>query len=801
MEDSALLKAFSKSGAEDAFQALVQRHLGLVRGIALRRTGDSALAEEIAQNVFTVLARKAHRLMPHSTLAGWLYRTTMIECAEALRRRYAHERKMKAFSEAARADTNGHSVWKDALPLLDEAMDALPAADRDIILQRFFERKGFRDIGAALGKSEDAAQKQTERALQKLNRILQRKGVVLSAVALASGLAAQLAHAAPAGLAQAVTQGAIAGAQTWNAKILILKTLQAMNVKTKLAAAVVVAAAIPLAMQWNENADLRREVAQLKQQLADALKSRAPARPTPTAAVARPRSTARSEMAAPAATAASPSPEAKYVSALNWRQALFEQDPVRRAQAIAQLLAELTAATAPEAAQAFADARANGSTFGEEYRLFLRAWGKLDGAAAVAHLTSSGGKLTNSAEMLAALAGWASANPHNAKAWIETLPEDAPREDLIYGLLDGWSMVDFRGASAYAESRPRSAARDGFRELLLQRSLAAGGIAGAQDWFARIPDDEHNSLYKQRAFGEVIKAMLYRDPSAAAQWIAQLGGHPCVTGDAVKLAAAKLAESSPSQAMHWLQSLSSLGPDQLTAGLTKVVDAWSRQDPHAAGTWLNQNRQHPAYDTLAARFARSLAAENPMSALAWAASINDDKARRDNELAIARDYLKRGGDAAMAQLQAAGWSPESIEAARKQSTSVRYALETGQVLAEQAVVYLADELMTATADVELFSVNTIDAVDWTWKAATSTRNPHGNQYANTSCTQCHAQGVPRTDTVSEQLLRRLSLDLRGLPPTAGETQTLAGQEYKAAVRALLGSQYGYDAQTYWEFGK
>ena len=61
--DAALLRAFVASGSEEAFAALVEKYLGMVLGIAARRTGDHALAEEIAQNVFAVLARKARALI------------------------------------------------------------------------------------------------------------------------------------------------------------------------------------------------------------------------------------------------------------------------------------------------------------------------------------------------------------------------------------------------------------------------------------------------------------------------------------------------------------------------------------------------------------------------------------------------------------------------------------------------------------------------------------------------------------------------------------------------------------------
>src|SRR5688572_13007456 len=84
--DDGLLQAFASHGSQDAFRALVEKYLGLVRGIARRGLGDPQAAEEVAQNVFTILARKAQRLKATPSLAGWIHRVTVIECADALRR-------------------------------------------------------------------------------------------------------------------------------------------------------------------------------------------------------------------------------------------------------------------------------------------------------------------------------------------------------------------------------------------------------------------------------------------------------------------------------------------------------------------------------------------------------------------------------------------------------------------------------------------------------------------------------------------------------------------------------------------
>src|SRR2546430_16513150 len=73
--DRELVTAYAARGSETAFRALVTRHVHLVYATALRQVGDAGLAEEITQNVFTALARKAPRLAGIETLARWVPRT------------------------------------------------------------------------------------------------------------------------------------------------------------------------------------------------------------------------------------------------------------------------------------------------------------------------------------------------------------------------------------------------------------------------------------------------------------------------------------------------------------------------------------------------------------------------------------------------------------------------------------------------------------------------------------------------------------------------------------------------------
>src|SRR5690242_20109056 len=84
--DRELLRQYVEGRSEDAFTQLVNEHLNLVYSAALREVyGDRALAQDLAQAVFTELAHQSGKLLRHPSLAGWLY-TTVRHLAANLRR-------------------------------------------------------------------------------------------------------------------------------------------------------------------------------------------------------------------------------------------------------------------------------------------------------------------------------------------------------------------------------------------------------------------------------------------------------------------------------------------------------------------------------------------------------------------------------------------------------------------------------------------------------------------------------------------------------------------------------------------
>lgn len=268
-QDFESLRRFSREGEQSAFGDVVRRHFDLVFATALRKVEENGAAQEVAQNVFTALARKAWKFAPDDSLPAWLYKTALLESKSWLRgelRRRRREETAANLGTTMNSPENQPS-FNALLPLLDEALLSLREKDRTALLLRFYEHQTLREVGAAFGVSEDTAQKRVQTALEKLTECFKRRGYKTASVVTATAALQGTATTSSAsmvstviGVALETAPPALTGLGVWLAKLMSLS-------RTQTAAVCALLAVAPVGWQLRERHVASEEVLKIKTQL------------------------------------------------------------------------------------------------------------------------------------------------------------------------------------------------------------------------------------------------------------------------------------------------------------------------------------------------------------------------------------------------------------------------------------------------------------------------------------------------------------------------------------------------------
>ncbi len=181
LSDSHLLDRFLAGGDEAAFSALIERHGPMVMRVCSQVLGDSHDAQDAAQAVFFVLARRAHSIRRASSVASWLHGVALRTAARArtaAARRRLHER--RAGESRARAGFDQAPGEDPSWPEVHEELLRLPDKFREPIVLCHLEGLTRELAAQQLGWPVGTVQSRLARGQQRLRSQLVRRGVTLA---------------------------------------------------------------------------------------------------------------------------------------------------------------------------------------------------------------------------------------------------------------------------------------------------------------------------------------------------------------------------------------------------------------------------------------------------------------------------------------------------------------------------------------------------------------------------------------------------------------------------------------------
>lgn len=153
------------------FQTLVDAHAGEIHRFLVASVGPAA-AEDCLQETLLAALRAYPRLRDASNLRAWLYTIAQHKATDAVRRQQRHPtRGLDEVEPAALGTADEHEPSDDGLWL---RVRALPPKQRAAVVHRFVFDLDYKEIGARLGCSQEAARQSVATGLRRLRMEVDR---------------------------------------------------------------------------------------------------------------------------------------------------------------------------------------------------------------------------------------------------------------------------------------------------------------------------------------------------------------------------------------------------------------------------------------------------------------------------------------------------------------------------------------------------------------------------------------------------------------------------------------------------
>lgn len=171
--DYELAQAISR-GATSCVGDLYQRHNRMVYSVCLRMTGNVMEAEDLTQDVFVQLLKKAGSFRGDSKFSTWLYRLTINQVLMHIRSSVRRREFPNMLEELAATRIVKHSFTDRVVNrvTLRAALAKLPPGSRSVFVKFDVEGYNHEEIAGIFGFSTGNSKSQLHKARRKLRKLL-----------------------------------------------------------------------------------------------------------------------------------------------------------------------------------------------------------------------------------------------------------------------------------------------------------------------------------------------------------------------------------------------------------------------------------------------------------------------------------------------------------------------------------------------------------------------------------------------------------------------------------------------------
>ena len=171
-EDEALISRVAEAEDDGSLAELYDRYAGMVYAMGLRHLNDRSLAEDLVQDVFTSVWRKAKSFDPSkASFMTWIYRMARNRTTDLHRRR--RTRPSSAGQEPLIYLSGGDNVRSIAESIdVTEALSRLSPEHQEILVLAYFEGLTQREIASTIGVPLGTIKSRTTAAFRELRKLM-----------------------------------------------------------------------------------------------------------------------------------------------------------------------------------------------------------------------------------------------------------------------------------------------------------------------------------------------------------------------------------------------------------------------------------------------------------------------------------------------------------------------------------------------------------------------------------------------------------------------------------------------------
>lgn len=174
-------------GDNSAFEALMEKHMGIIYNIALRMATNQDDAEDMTQEIMIKIFRSLGSFKGNSKFSTWIYRVAVNTCLDELKKK-KNKKHLSLDAEISGADGENQIEIKDDSPspeklaeqnelrdMVAAAVKLLSDEHRAVIVLRDIRGMSYSEIAGILGCSDGTVKSRISRARAQLKMILEKE--------------------------------------------------------------------------------------------------------------------------------------------------------------------------------------------------------------------------------------------------------------------------------------------------------------------------------------------------------------------------------------------------------------------------------------------------------------------------------------------------------------------------------------------------------------------------------------------------------------------------------------------------